>query len=89
MENDVKITLNAIKEDIHELKDLNKTVVELIQETSVIREELKSSNAKHDKGREVLHKQQDAIIKVLFWVGSTVFVAMGVIIMTLLEKILT
>ena len=82
-----EILLSAIKEDIHELKESHKDIVQLMQKNARLEEKLIASNAKHDEGRKVLHKRIDVFFKIAFWLGTTIFVGMGGVIFTLIQRV--
>ncbi len=99
MDGETKIILANMAEDIRELRDSTLKVSELIQETAMLRqqllsmqekyeEKLKASNQRHDDGRKVIHKRMDVWLQVAFWLGGTVVLAMGTVIMILAEKVL-
>ena len=79
--NEIKAELSSIKE---ELKGLREVLVEY----KLLEQKIASSNAKHDEGRKILHKRLDTIVKVGFWIGSTVFTGMAGVIWVLVERIL-
>ena len=79
--------INALIEDIRELKELNKEVVKLMQNNAVLEEKLYASNAKHDEGRKVLHKRLDVFMKVAFWLGGTIFTGMAGVIFALVQEV--
>lgn len=88
MEKDIKIFLDDIREDIHELKELQKIVIEQNQEIALLRQEMHSSNEKHNEGRKVIHKRMDTHAKIGIWLGASMFTAMAGVILTLVEKIM-
>jgi hypothetical protein len=88
VDKETELLLKNMSEDIHELKELNKSVISLMQETIVLRQQLEASNKRHDEGRKVLHKRLDAYGRIAFWFGSTIITAMGGVIIVLVERIL-
>jgi len=79
--------INALMEDMKELKELNKEVVKLISNNAVLEERLRSSNAKHDEGRKVLHKRLDVFMKIAFWMGATLVTGMAGVIFALVQEV--
>jgi uncharacterized protein YlxW (UPF0749 family) len=79
--------INALIDDIRELKELNKEVVKLMQDNAVLEEKLNSSNAKHDEGRKVLHKRLDVFMKIAFWMGATLVTGMAGVIFALVQEV--
>jgi len=79
--------INALIDDVRELKELNKEVVKLMQDNAVLEEKLSSSNAKHDEGRKVLHKRLDVFMKVAFWMGATIVTGMAGVIFALVQEV--
>ena len=59
----------------------------LEQEIKHIRSELERSDEKNYEGRKVINKRLDSIQKSWWWVGTSVFTAMGGVIWTLFDKV--
>jgi len=79
---------DEIKEELSSIKDELKGLRIILSEYKVLEERMASSNEKHNEGRKIIHKRIDIIVKVAFWVGSTVFTGMAGVIWVLVERIL-
>ena len=79
---------NEIKEELSSIKEELKGLREVLLEYKLLEQKIDSSNAKHDEGRKIIHKRIDLIVKVAFWVGSTVFTGMAGVIWVLVERVL-